>query len=530
MRLKRLILWVPMSGADRLSRRGFLAATAASGATLTAKPLSAKRGTPVAGRYHGKIDRGVPAFLGIRYARAQRFKQPIREPFSGKALDASRFGPVCPQVGVAPDESSEDCLFLNVWTPEVSERALRPVMVYFHGGAYTSGSVTDPITQGLVLAREGDVVVVTVNHRINVFGYGWLSPYDAAFEDSGNLGQLDLITALEWVRDHIVSFGGDPDRVMVFGQSGGGAKIATLMAMPAARGLFHSAATMSGQQVTASGPNNAHARTQSYFKALGLADGNVDALLALPTERLVEGLQGDDPILGGRLYFGPVLDMIHLHRHPFWPDAAPQSLKIPMILGNMTDETRAFIRPDGPVVRGLNWQNIAVRMAPQIRIDLKPQWVVDQYRARFPNWSPQQLFYAATTAGRSWPGQVIEADARARAGAERTWVYQFDRPSPLNQERGAAQTDDLPYIFGTLDAEGSFSGTDRRAQDISQTMIAAFSGLARNGRPGLADWSAYSVPERGTLMIAQDRIGMEDDPRRWQRELWATAPYIQPGS
>ena len=287
---------------------------------------------------------------------------------------------------------------------------------------------------------------------------------------------------------------------------------------------------MSGQQVTASGPINAHRRTQAYFAALGLADGDVESLLALPIEAMVEGLKGIDPILGGSLYFGPVLDMVHLHRHPFWPDAAPQSRAIPMILGNTTDETRAFIRPDGPVVNGLDWDNIAVRLTPHIRIDLKPQWVVDQYRAQFPDWSAEKLFYAATTAGRSWPGQVIEADERARAGADHTWVYQLDRPSPIDASRGAAHTDDLPYVFGTLGVPGSFAGTGRRARAISSAMIAAFSGLARRGTPGLANWMPYRLPDRATLMIAEDRIAMEDDPRRWQRELWATAPYIQPGS
>lgn len=519
-----------MSDASGLTRRTALRAALVGGALSTGSMLWAQGSAPQAGRYVGLTDRGVAAFLGIRYARALRFARPVPEPFAGDPVHATAFGPIAPQAGLADRPQSEDCLYLNVWTPEVDPRARRPVMVYFHGGAYTSGTVTDPLTHGARLAAAGDAVVVTVNQRLNALGYLWLSPLGERFADSGNLGQLDLVCALRWVQGNIAAFGGDPARVMVFGQSGGGAKIATLMAMPAAAGLFHSAATMSGQQVTASGPGNAWRRTEAFMAKLGLAAYDAEALLALPAGRLVEGLAAEDPVLGGRVYFGPVLDMTHLPRHPFWPDAAPQSLHIPMILGNTRDETRAFIDPRGPVLQGLDWGNIAERLAPQIRIDLDPRWVVEQYRTRFPDWTTERLFYAATTAGRSWPGQVIEADARAAAGAQDTWVYQLDRPSPLDPLRGAAHTDDIPYVFGTLDAPGSFSGADARAREISAQTIAAFAGLARLGRPGLDSWARYELPERATLVIGEAATELAGDPRRWERELWARAPYIQPGS
>ena len=518
-----------MSGGSALGRRGFLAAAGAASA-IVAAPVAGRTREVRAGPYRGFSDRGAAAFLGIRYARAARFSPPVREAWPGAPTEAKAFGPIAPQAGLRDQAQSEDCLFLNVWTPEPDPRARRPVMVYFHGGAYTSGTVTDPLTHGARLAAAGDVVVVTVNQRLNALGYAWLKPFGERFADSGNLGQLDLIAALGWVRDHIAAFGGDPARVMAFGQSGGGAKIATLMAMPAAHGLFHAAATMSGQQVTASGPANAWARTQAFMAQLGLAGTGPAPLLDMPVERLVEGLQADDPIIAGRVYFGPVLDMTNLPRHPFWPDAAPQSLAVPMILGNTRDETRAFIDPRGGKITGLDWSNLAERMLPEIRIDLDPHWVAAQYRARFPDWTPEQVFYAATTAGRSWPGQVIEADARAAAGAERTWVYQLDRPSPVDPLRGAAHTDDIPYVFGTLDAPGSFSGTGERAREISAAMIRAFAGLARTGTPGLAEWRPYTLPGRETLVIGEETVAMADDPRRWERELWATAPYIQPGS
>jgi para-nitrobenzyl esterase len=518
-----------MSGGDGLTRRAALVG-GLGGLAISAAPVLAQTLDPRAGRYKGKRQGSLAAFLGIRYAHAERFARPVPVPFTGPSLSATEFGPIAPQLGLQEHPQDEDCLFLNVWTPDVDKRALRPVMIYFHGGAYTSGTVTDPLTHGQHLAAAGDVVVVTVNQRLNAFGYAWLAPFGERFAGSGNLGQLDLICALRWVRDNIAAFGGDPGRVMVFGQSGGGAKIATLMAMPSAQGLFHSAATMSGQQVTASGPANALARTHAFMAELGLPPDDPAPLLTLPAARLVEGLAATDPILGGRVYFGPVLDMTNLPRHPFWPDAAPQSLGIPMILGNTRDETRAFIDPRGPALQGLEWSNLAERIAPQIKIDLPAQWVVEQYRSAFPSWSPTDVFYAATTDGRSWPGQVIEADARARAGARQTWVYQFDRPSPIDPRRGAAHTDDIPYVFGTLGAPGSYSGTGPRAQEISAAMMRAFTGLARNGRPGLEGWAPYTLPDRATLVVGEEQIGSVNDPRKRQRELWSIAPYIQPGS
>jgi para-nitrobenzyl esterase len=465
-------------------------------AGLAAAPLLMAQRAPAAP--------GVQAFLGIRYGRAERFRAPraVSDPPLGS------YGPSSPQQGRPGLAVSEDCLFLNVWTPARDGRR-RPVLVYFHGGAYSTGTPVSPQLDGARLAEGGDVVVVTVAHRLNVFGYLYLARLDPRFPDSGNCGQLDLILALQWVRDNIASYGGDPGTVMVFGQSGGGAKIATLMGTPAALGLFHRAATMSGQQVTASGPLHATERARAYMARLGA--NRTDDLLAMPVERLVEGLAATDPYLGGGVYMGPVLDMKWLLRHPFWPDANPQGNAIPMLLGNTRDETRAFYPPDHPKVAGLTWDNLAERMAPELRIDALPEWVVAQYRRHFPTYSAEQVFYAATTAGRSWRGQVIEAEERARAGVP-GYVYQLNYPNP------APHASDIPLVFGTYE--------NPAARPVSEAMMGAFLRFARTGNPG---WAPYTLPRRQTMIF--DAVPhLESDPRRWERELFARIPYIQPGT
>lgn len=479
-----------MSGAEGWSRRTLLAGAAA----LVASP-----GFAIAEPAKGK------AQLGIRYARAVRFQAPEPVPFGQPDfISPAALGPSCPQQGARYQPQSEDCLFLNVWTPDPQPAKPKPVMVYIHGGAYSTGSVADPLNDGAKLAQRGDVVVVTVNHRLNVFGYLYLPD---RFPDSGNAGQLDLILALKWVQANVAKFGGDPGNVTVFGQSGGGAKIATLMAMPEAKGLFHKAITMSGQQVTASGPLNARKRAQAFIDKLG-----ADPATA-PVAALVAALAATDPVMGGGVYMGPVLDMKHLTRHPFWPDPAPQGNAIPMLLGNVVAETRAFFPPDHPKLQGLDWSNLAQRAGPELKVDIDPAWVVGQFRARYPTDGAEQIFHRMVTAGRSWRGQVEEADARARAGVRQTWVYQLDFEQ-------AKHTDDIGLSFGT------FENPSPARQAMSDRVMDAFVRFARSGNPG---WANYTVPARETMVF--DSVSrVVSDPRKWERELFARVPYIQPGS
>ena len=466
---------------------------------------------------------------GLPYGRAERFRPPTRpEPWTDR-LNAAAFGPASPQRGSGPDQS-EDCLRLNVWTPD-TRPGRRPVIVYIHGGAYSTGSGSSPLTNGARLSARGDVVVVTVNHRLGPLGYAPLARIAPGFEDSGNLGQLDLILALEWVRDNIAAFGGDPACVTVVGQSGGGAKIATLMAMPAAAGLFHRAVTMSGQQVTASGPLNATRRGQVWLDALGLTPDRIDEVRTMPVARLLEAAGATDPILGGSLYFGPVLDGRSLPRHPFWPDAPAQSASIPMMIGNCREETLAFLGDD-PANVGLTWDTLPAKLTPsQMRIDVAPEEVVRWYRAEHPEMSPDDVLIRATTAARSWRAAVIEAEARAAQGSP-AWVYQLDWPGRLPSGRtGAFHTSDIPLMLDNVAAADSASGnalTPLVADIMSEALIA----FARTGDPnhaGLPRWTPYSLARRET-MIMDMPPRLENDPRGDERRFFGRIPYIQPGT
>ncbi|TNE63937.1 MAG: carboxylesterase/lipase family protein [Alphaproteobacteria bacterium] len=534
---------VPASHQSGISRRSLMAGAGAAGLMLMAGGPSAfakDADLPVAATAYGKVrgktnTAGIHVFKGVRYGadtRQTRFQAPLPPTPWPDVQDAFDYGTGCPQTG-NESPTSEDCLFLNVWTPALKDGKKRPVMVYFHGGAYAHGSGSDALYDGTYLCTRGDVVVVTVNHRLNIFGYLYLARFDDRFADSGNAGMLDLILALEWVRDNIAEFGGDADNVMLFGQSGGGAKIATLMAMPAARGLFHKGATMSGQQVTASGPMNATARAEAYLGELGLDRTRLDDLMAMDTAALIPGMKVRDPILPyGGAYFGPVFDESNLPRHPFFPDAPAQSIDIPMIIGNTHDETRLLIGRSEPDSFDLTWEQLPERIARHVRCDILPEKVVAEYRRIYPDYSPSDVFFAATTAGRSWRGAVIEAEERAKQGAP-TWAYQLDWGSPRDGGKwGASHTFDIPLVFGTLDAEHSWSGTGPEAHALVDQMAGAFLAFAHTGKPdhaGIPAWNQYRLPDRAT-MVFDVTPHLENDPRGQERELFARVPFIQSGT
>lgn len=526
-----------------MDRRGFLkhASLAVAGAALPvaahpapspAHALARARG----GRIAGIREHGVQVFRGIRYGAdtsAYRFQPPRREAAWRGVRDALAFANAAPQAG-NEGPGSEDCLFLNLWTPALRDGGRRPILVYIHGGGYNTGSGSDPLYDGSRLCRRGDVVVVTVNHRLNAFGYLFLGEFNARYAASGNVGQLDLVAALQWVREHAAEFGGDAGNVTVFGQSGGGAKIATLMAMPAARGLFHRAWTMSGQQVTAAGPRAAAQRARLYMDALGT--GDVDAMLRLPAAVLVEALRTRDPsrVEDTTLYFGPVMDGTALPRHPFWPDAPPQSASIPMVVGNTRDETRAFLGND-PAHHALDWDALPERLRRHQFVDLDPATVIAEYRRLYPAYTPSEVFFAATTAGRSWRGAVEELEARARAGVGNTWAYQLDwypRDVDAAGVHRAFHTLDIPLVFDNLMQPGSRTGTSPEAQGVADAMCDALLALARHGDPGTgatAGWPPYSMERRQTMVFSAGPA-VQDDPRGGERRLYARVPFVQRGT
>ncbi len=487
------------------------------------------------GKVAGVKTQGVHVFKGIPYGadtRNTRFL-PAQPPVAWKRTrDASSYGPSCPQPSER-GQMSEDCLVLNVWTPALRDGGKRPIMVYFHGGEFSSGSGSSPLYDGTRLCHRGDVVVVTVNHRLNVFGHLYLARSGGAkYASSGNVGILDLVQALAWVRDHAEAIGGDPQRIMVFGQSGGGAKIATLMAMPAATGSFHRAATMSGQQVTAAGPRGATLRARAILETLQIAPGDIAKLNDVPTADLVAATRANDPTMVGRnVYFGPVLDHHALPRHPFYPDAPPLAAHIPMIIGNTLDETRAFLGNE-PGVHHLSWEELPERLLPQLHVDIQPEYVIAEYRKLYPKYSATEVFFAATTAGRSWRGAVIEAELRAAQGSP-AYAYQLNYRSPLENGRfGAMHTMDIPLVFDNIAQPGSLTGRDADAQKTADQMSEAFLAFARTGKPthaGIPEWRPYELPSRAT-MVFDVSSRLVDDPRGEERKLFAQVPYIQRGT
>ena len=510
-------------------------------ASTAATPYAQTRSGTIRGYFSGD----VAVFKGIPYGAdtaLRRFCKAELEPSWDGIRDCTEFGRSAPQLG-ADGPGGENCLFLNVYAADFAgikarrEPSKRPILIYVHGGGYNTGSGSSPLYDGVRLCQRGNVVVITLNHRINVFGYLYLAELDPSMSASGNVGQLDLIQALHWVAQHAQEFGGDANNVTLFGQSGGGAKIATLMAMPAvqqsARGLFHRAWTMSGQQVTAAGPRAAAGRALIFLDALKLRPQEWRKLLTLPVPTLLQASQCRDPsrVENMALYFGPVLDGSVLPRHPFFPDAPTQSAHIPMVLGNTHDETRAFLSKDSANFH-LTWDDLPGRLRAQQYLDLPVDQVVAKYRGWYPNYTPSDIFFAATTAARSWRGAILEAEARALQG-NNTWAYQLDWRSPqAGGTLGAMHTLDIPLVFDNIAYAGAQTGTSRQAQALATQMSEALIVFAQSGNPNhkkLPHWPNYQLQKRET-MIFDTQAKVESDPRGRERQLFEQVPFVQRGT
>lgn len=480
----------------------------------------------VYGRLRGMNVAGIKTFRGIPYgastAGANRFMPP-RPPASWSGVrDALGYGPAAPQGPGNPADPytqavmwdahvksgvAEDCLVLNVWTPGLADGGNRPVMFYIHGGGFTSGSGGFPF-DGDPMARQEDAVVVTVNHRLGPMGYlnlhdiGWPDEYRYA----GVAGMMDLVAALEWVRDNIAFFGGDPSNVMIYGQSGGGAKVSTLLAMPSAVGLFHRAAVQSGARLQAGSRENAAEAASRLVEELGLSPSRPGEIQRVTWSAIIDAEANQR--------FAPTLHEEVIPHHPFDPVAPTESRAVPLLVG--------YTREDA------GYRGPAAMETPAHLED----WVLEAYgndageilalyRRVYPNATPSQLQARISTdsGGRRRSETMAERKA-ARRGAP-VYMYIVEWPSPAFEGRfGAVHGVDLGLVLA--DPRIPIHGNTRGARKMAEIVGASFAAFARTGDPNcplVPPWPAYDTADRAT-MIYDLECRVEHDPTRALREYW----------
>ncbi|MDB5455637.1 MAG: hypothetical protein JWP92_1222 [Caulobacter sp.] len=519
------------------------AVSAASAALLAAalvgaSPPAANAAPPIVATTGGKLQgvpsKGVLSFLGIHYGAdtggMNRFLPPAPPPSWDGVKVADRMGDRCPQppVNMPPEmasvlsfsdlPTSENCLVLNVWTPAVADKAKRPVMVWLHGGGFFLGSGGDKYYEGSNLSRGQNVVVVTLNHRLNAFGYLQLGPEAGPeYADSNLAGMLDIVAALKWVKANIAQFGGDPDNVTIFGQSGGGSKVSTLLAMPAAQGLFHKAIIESGAAVRVGTVAAATATRDKLFAELGLRPGDVASLRALPTDTLMRA-----GARAGLLAYMPAVDGETLPTNPFDPVGSPLSAQVPIMVGSTKDEATNVVLSD-PTWQTMTEADLLKRVGGMVG----PQEAANTialYRAQAPNDRPMHLYTSIMTDFMFTSSSITLAERKYAQQAAPVYMYKINWNSPvLGGKLRSPHAVELPFIFDNVDVSAGLVGAGPGQDAMAHLMSATFAAFARTGNPsipGAPAWPAYTPRKRETF-IYDVHPSVVTDPSSQLRTYWA---------
>lgn len=512
---------------------------AGAGAGLT-RPLvlTAARSAPSApiadttyGKLRGRREDGIHVFRGVAYGADtsgnNRFLPP-QKPAAWKGVrDALTWGHVAPQPlpsgnydytravqwANQPGGTGEDCLALNIWTPGLKDAGKRAVMFSIHGGGFTSGTSHNPVFDGRALARMGDVVVVTVNHRLGALGYLHLGDMAPEFAWSGVAGMMDIVVALQWVHDNIENFGGDPGRVLIFGQSGGGAKVCHLMAMPSAKGLFHRAAIQSGAAIRSGTREKAATSAERLLAQLGLPKSRFRELQEVPCEMII-GAQA-----ACNEQFGPFVDGTVVPRDPFNPDAPAVSADVPLIGGSNLHDG-AFRRTD------LSIDEAAAQGQLKEMLGNDTARVWSAYRAADPKATASQLLARISSDRGVRANTMTVIERKAALGEAPGFLYLLTWPAPfMNGRYGSVHGTDVPLIFHNPDLWPLTAGA-RDGGIMADRMAGAFIAFAKTGDPSTPElpWPAYD-PNTKPTMIFDTQSGAQNDP---DRDLLALLPRGEP--